>query len=299
MRMRRWILVTLAAALVAGCSSISFKNPFAGKKGPEPEELPAAEWARLQRENAQRIRGEGIPREVAASGPAATQPTGQFEEFMGFLKFTFYTAPKQIIDFYLGNTPGKYARMMEDDQSADSRRTGILRLVTDYDFARKEPYTKRYWQIAQGDPDYLVRVAAVRALDRSRNSTVAPIALKYLDDPNPLLRLEAAKALANIPDEKAVPALLRHLSGVFEVRGETGRMEAVQETRDVRVACADALRNFHTREVAAALVAVLKEKDFEAPWQARKSLILMTGHDFHYDQGKWTDYLTKAANPFG
>src|SRR5436853_542620 len=211
--MRRWILVmsVVAAAVVAGCSSISFKNPFAAKKGPEPEVLPAAEWAGLQRENAQRIRGEGIPREVAASGP----------------------------------------------------------------------------------------VAAVRALDRSRSTSVDPIALKYLDDPNPLLRLEAAKALANIPDEKAVPALLRHLAGVFEIRGETGRMEAVQETRDVRVACADALRNFHTREVAAALVAVLKEKDFETPWQARKSLILMTGHDFRYDQGKWTDYLTKAANPFG
>src|SRR5439155_9483401 len=156
--------------------------------------------------------------EVAASGPSATQPSvgGEFEEFLGFLKFTFITGPQRIIDFYLGNTPGRFARMMEDDQSADMRRTGILRLVTDYDFARKDPYTKRYWQIAQGDPDYLVKVAAVRALDRSRSSSVDPIALKYLDDPNPLLRLEAAKALANIPDEKAVPALLRHLAGVFE-----------------------------------------------------------------------------------
>src|SRR5436853_997910 len=127
--MRRWILVSLAVALVGGCASISFKNPFAAKKGPEPEVLPAAEWAGLQRENAQRSRGEGIPREVAASGPAATtQPSagGEFEEFLGFLKFTFITGPQRIIDFYMGNTPGRFARMMEDDQSADMRRTGIL-----------------------------------------------------------------------------------------------------------------------------------------------------------------------------
>ena len=296
-RMMRWTVV-IVATMLAGCSSFSFKNPFAGRKGPEPTTLPQREWVDLKRENAARLAGEGIPRsEGSATAPA---PKGaEVKEFFGFLEFVFYKFPKQAIDLYLGNTPGRYARMMEDDQSADMRRTGILRLVSDYDFARKDPYTRRYWQIAQGDPNVLVRVAAIRALDRSRKSTVTPIAINALEDPNPILRLEAAKALANVPDEKGVPALLKHMNAIIDLRGEGGRLEQVQESRDVRVACADALRNFPTRDVTTALVDVLRDKDFEVSWQARKSLVLLTGHDFKYDQNAWRDYFAKAEKPFG
>jgi hypothetical protein len=289
------MVMILAAAAMAGCSSFSLKNPFA-KKGPEPVELPRDQWGKLLQENARRLHGEGIPpRDGATTQPA----TGQVDEFVGFVKFVFYEFPKQTINFYLGNTPGRYARMMEDEQSADQRRTGVLRLASDFSFARTGDYTRRYWQIAQGDPDYLVRVAAVRALNLSRDKSVTPIALKYLEDPNPLLRLEAAKALSNVPDERAVTALVRHMNGAIELRGEGGRLEPQQETRDVRVACADALRNYPTRDVAKALVEVLAEKQFEVAWQARKSLILMTGHDYRYDPGPWRDYLTKAEKPFG
>jgi len=246
----------------------------------------------LKQENAQRLAGEGIP-------GATTKPTGETQQFFDFATFTFYTFPKQIFNFYTGNTPGRYARMMENDQSADQRRTGILRLVTDYDFARKDPYTQRYVQIAQADPDSLVRVAAVRALDRSRRPTVTPVAIRYLDDVNPLLRLEAAKALANVPDERAIPVLTRHLAPLMEVRVEGGRIEQVAESRDVRVAVADALRNYPNKDVSKALVDVLREKDFEVSWQARRSLVLMTGHDFKYDQTQWRDYFAKSDQPFG
>jgi hypothetical protein len=296
-RMMRWTVV-IVATMLAGCSSFSFMNPFAARKGPEPTTLPQREWVDLKRENAARLAGEGIPRGEATT--AAARPKGaELQEFFGFVEFVFYKFPSQAINLYLNNTPGKYARMMEDDQSADQRRAGILRLVADYDFARKDPYTRRYWQIAQGDRNDLVRVAAIRALDRSRKSTVTPIAINALDDPNPLLRLEAAKALANVPDEKAVPALMKHMNPIIDIRGEGGRPEAVQESRDVRVACADALRNFPTRDVTTALVDVLGDKDFEVSWQARKSLVLLTGHDFKYDQNAWRDYFVKSGNPFG
>jgi hypothetical protein len=300
--MKRWTVVVaaVAAATVAGCSSLSLKNPFAGKKGPEPTTLPDRQWVELKRENATRLAGEGIPRgDEATTTPAAKPKGSELNQFFGFIEFVFYKAPKQAINFYLGNTPGRYARMMEDDQSADMRRTGILRLVTDYEFARKDPYTRRYWQIAQGDPNYLVRVAAIRALDRSRKATVTPIAIKAMDDPNPLLRLEAAKALANVPDQTSIAPLIRHMNPIIEVRGETGRMEQQQESRDVRVACADALRNFPNRDVTTALVEVLRDKDFEVSWQARRSLVLLTGHDFKYDQNAWRDYFTRAQKPFG
>jgi hypothetical protein len=291
--MKRWIVVMMAAVL-AGCSSISLKNPFAAKKGPEPVVLPAAEWAALRQENRDRLAGEGIPR----ANPT-TQPGDKFSDAMDFVEFVFWRLPKQLITYYMGETPGHYAQMMEDDQSADLRRKGVLRLVSDYDFARKEPYTKRYWQIAQGDPDPLVRVAAVRALNRSRQSSVTPIAIGYLDNPNPLLRLEAAKALANVPDEKAVPGLIKHIAPSMMVMGQFGRPEPVAETRDVRVACADALRNYPDKDVAKALVDALNEKEFEVSWQARRSLILLTGHDYHYDQSQWREYFLKADKPFG
>jgi hypothetical protein len=289
--MKRWIVVLLAAALT-GCSSFSFKNPFAAKKGPETPELSAAQWATLRQANQERLAGEGIP-------GATTKPTAKVEEFFDFFEFTFWIMPNRLIDYYFGQTPARYAQMMEDDKSPDQRRTGILRLAADYEFARKEPYTRRYWQIAQGDPDALVRVAAVRALNRSRQPSVTPIAIKYLDDASPLLRLEAAKALANVPDPKAVNVLLKHLAPTIDVRGEGGRLELQPESRDVRVACADALRNYPTKDVAKALVDVLDEKDFEISWQARKSLILMTGHDYRYNQPKWREYFLKSDQPFG
>lgn len=305
--MKRWTVVVAAvvaavaaAVAIGGCSSLSLKNPFAARKGPEPTTLPQRQWVELKRENAARLAGEGIPRGSDAATTPAVKPKGnELKQFFGFVEFVFYKLPRQAIDFYLGKTPGRYARMMEDDQSADVRRTGILRLVNNYEFARKDPYTRRYWQIAQGDPDDLVRVAAIRALDRSRKSSVTPIAIKALDDNDPLLRLEAAKALANVPDETAIPALIRHMNSIIEVRGESGRLERVQESRDVRVACADALRNFPNRDVTTALVDVLQDKDFEVSWQARKSLVLLTGHDYKYDQNAWRDYFTKAEKPFG
>jgi hypothetical protein len=302
MRMMR---LTTAAIVVAvaimlgggGCASLAFRNPFAAKRGPEPTTLPPGEWSALKRENAQRLAGEGIPPREGETAPPRPKG-GEIQQGLEFFKFVFYKFPRQTLDFYMGRTPGRYARMMEDDQSADLRRTGILKLVTNYEFARKDPYTKRYWQIAQGDPDYLVRVAAIRALDRARMPTVTPIAMKALDDTNPLLRLEAAKALANVPDEKAVGALIRHMDPIIEQRTEGGRVEQVQESRDVRVACADALRNFPTRDVAKALVDVLRDKEFETSWQARKSLVLMTGHDFRYDQAKWREYFAGDQSPF-
>jgi hypothetical protein len=286
--MKRWIVI-FSVALFAGCASI---NPFIKKPEPEPEVLPAEKWKALELANAQRIAGEGIPRADATTQPAQSN----WQEFTGLVHFVFVDFPMRVYDFWTGNTPGKFARWMEDDQSADNRRKGIYGLVTKHEFSRKEPYTKRYWQISQGDPDYLVRVAAIRALNRSRDKSVVPVAIKSLESAEPLVRLEAAKALANIPDASAVPALLTHLNPEVALRGEGGRLERVTETSDVRVACADALRNYRTRDVARALIEKLQDKQFEVSWQARQSLVLMTGHDYRYDMNKWQEYLTRNPN---
>jgi len=297
--MRRTAQPALAALFVAalmmttGCASL---NPFAPKPVQHREALSAAEWDTLKRDNAARIKGEGIP----GGGPTIQPRVGVLEQMGNFFEAVFWTFPKRTYEYYvLGQTPGRYARMMEDDKSADNRRTGILTLAADFEFGRGEPYTKRYWQIAQGDSDSLVRAAAIRALNRSRDHNGQAIYLKGMDDANPLIRIESAKALANMPDPKAIPLLIKHLAPEYDIKGEGGRPERVGETRDIRLACADALRNFPEKDVAQKLVQVLKEKDFEIAWQARKSLVLMTGHDFRYDTEKWQEYLSKSANPFG
>lgn len=270
-------------------------NPFAKKPAPEPEQLSPAQWGALKQENAARLAGEGLP------GRAPARASGNLiEQTGGFFEFVFWNFPKRIYDqVFGGQTPARYARLMEDDASADNRRTGVLKLVADYEFARGEPYTNRYWQVAQGDPDALVRAAGIRALNRSRDRRVVPIAIKGLDDPNLVIRLEAAKALANIPDPAGLAVLSRHLPAQYDVRGADGRPEAVTESRDVRLACADALRNYPDKDAAARLVAVLNDKDFEVAWQARQSLRLLTGRDFRYNQERWREYLLTSATPFG
>ena len=153
-----------------------------------------------------------------------------------------------------------------------------------YRFGRKEPYTKRYAQIATEPVDYTVRAGAMRALNYSRSRQDTEAFMLGLDDAEPAVRLEAAKALANLPVEKSVAKLIEHLN--------------TDNNKDVRIACADALRNFKTLDVTRALIAVLGDRDFGVSWQARTSLNLMTGRDFRYDESAWLDYLAKAQKPF-
>lgn len=283
------VMSALATAL-GGCQTLEALNPFSTKPKPEPEVLAVRDWQKLQLENGIRITGEGIPGTSTASA-------GSIEQMTNFFEFTFWILPQRMFDYYLGKTPARYARMMESDTSADMRRTGILELVSRYEFARAEPYTRRYWQIAQGDRNSLVRAAAIRALNRSRNRAAITVYLAAMDDPSVMVRLEAAKALANVPEKKAIPVLLRHMTGEIDIRSEDGRMERQQEHRDVRLACADALRNFAERDVARALVDILRDRDFEVSWQARKSLVLMTGRDYRYNQARWRDYLATMQWP--
>jgi HEAT repeat protein len=127
---------------------------------------------------------------------------------------------------------------------------------------------------------------AIRALNRARDKGSVPAMVEALNDKSELVRLEAAKGLANIPDESAIIALIR-------------RVQDAQETTDVRIAAADALRSFRKPEVAQALIGVLRDRNFGVAWQARQSLLLMTGKDFHYDRAAWLGYLSGTQKPFG
>lgn len=187
-------------------------------------------------------------------------------------------------DRVTGETAGKYARLMES-ANPDSRRNGITWLA-EKPFGERPPYTTRYAQIAQHDPDYLVRATAIRALNRSRDKTATPVFIKALSDPNEQVRLEAAKALNRVPDPAAADALLALL-------------RKPDESKDVRIAAADALKYYKSLEVARGLASMLGERDFGIAWQSHRSLRDMTGKDLKYDEGAWLTFLTGPEKPLG
>jgi len=184
-----------------------------------------------------------------------------------------------------GDTPASAVRMTLDNSSPDNRRVGVYKLV-EYPFARRPPYTTRYEQMAQGDSDPTVRAAALRACNRARDRRAVPVFIAGLSDPSELVRLEAAKGLANVPDSSAVPALLKVAANV-------------EENRDVRVAAADAVKYYRSLEVARSLCVLLTDREFAVAWQARRSLVHLTGRNFGYDDAAWLGYFAGPQRPLG
>jgi HEAT repeats len=184
---------------------------------------------------------------------------------------------------YITHDNGAFAaRKMEDPKSPDNQREGMLRL-TDFEYARRGIYLKGYAILARNGGDFTVRAAGLRALNRCRAQGYTVLFMESLNDDQSLIRLEAADALANIPDAQAVPLLLIHMGTDAE------------PSVDVRIACAEALRNFHTTEVMHALVDELDDQEFGVAWQARQSLELLTGQDFRYDSKGWLNYLANTG----
>src|SRR5690606_31987782 len=133
------------------------------------------------------------------------------------------------------------ARMLSNPEALpDDLRVAILGL-TQYDHGREPPYTEAYAQFAQGSRNDLVRAAGVRALNISRDSSATDLFIEKLADPSPKVRLEAAKALANLPDEEAAAPLL-------------GLATSPDEDVDVRIAAVDALRHYRTADLMRSLI---------------------------------------------
>lgn len=216
------------------------------------------------------------PTTVPAQVDTST-PSGLFQEM--FIEF-----PRRVMELASGKTPTNAALSMESTL-ADQRRAGINDLV-DRSFGKQSPYTDRYQQIAEFDPDPTVRAVAIRALNRARDDRATRTFIQALSDDNWIVRLEAAKALSNVPDPQAVGPLLKVLNNP-------------SEQIDVKIAAAEALRHYRSLEVARALVDQLVGHDFGLAWQARQSLRFMTGTDQKYDQSAWLNYLAGSQNPLG
>ncbi len=192
------------------------------------------------------------------------------------------TATRKTVELFVGETALQAAQAMENERFPDKRRRGINKLV-EHDYGKRDPYTKRYQEIAQLDDDFLVRATAIRALNRARHQPATPTFIKALADVHPRVRLEAAKALANVPDANAAAPLVAAVNNA-------------QEDRDVRIAAADALRHYRKLDVARSLAGQVDGSDFGVAWQSRRSLAKLTGRDLRYDESAWLGYLTGPRN---
>jgi hypothetical protein len=210
------------------------------------------------------------PTPTPVAGNSMTSPTGIFRE-------VFIDLPGRVADKLSGNTATDAVMKMEDGSYSDRRREGINDLVG-RSYGKEGVYTTRYAQIAQFDRDPMVRATAIRALNRARDVKGTAVFIKGLSDESRAVRLESAKALANVPSNEAAAPLLKLFTNTAE------------ET-DIRIAAADALRHYRTDAVAQALVDALTDRDFSVAWQSRQSLRSLTGADQRYSQAAWTDYL--------
>ncbi len=176
--------------------------------------------------------------------------------------------------------PSYYANLMvAEDSTSDERIQGISR-IPDYGFGRGEPYTDAYATLASSGESDLVRATAIRAINRSGDATRSGLLVTALADESTLVRLEAAKALGNLPDPAAVGPLLQSAGGV-------------DENLDVRLASVDALRHYpQNSEVIDRLIALLEGDVFDLAFQARASLAVLFGRDLGYDAAAW-----RAAAP--
>jgi hypothetical protein len=252
----------MSAAALCGCGS-----SISDSSAPGPVEQGLYHEALI--ENQQRIAGEDRRVEPLYKSPFVALGVGLNAVFI---------QPIGTFFIYISHDNAAYAaKKMADTTSADKRVEGTLRLV-DFEFARRGIYLKGYAYEARDTEDFTVRAAGLRALNRCRAQGYTSLFLQALNDDQPAVRLEAADALGNIPDPSAVQLLEIHLGDA-------------EPDSDVRIASADALRNFPTNEVKRALVDELEDHDFGVAWQARQSLELMTGQDFRYDPKAWLNYL--------
>lgn len=172
-------------------------------------------------------------------------------------------------------TPAETAAATFNEKDPDIRRQAIEKL-SNKSWALRDPYLKRFAMLTRPDvePDPAVRAVAVRTLGKAGNPKYQRDIVAALDDPDSMVRWDAAVVLNRMPDESATTRL---------------QFLAIDPDQpiDVRAAAATALRQYRTDSVYKTLLRCLDDDDFTVRNAAHESLVAMTGRDFGYVPENW------------
>src|SRR2546423_8513338 len=133
---KRVVVMISVGAMVLGCAHAKPRE-VAGV-------IPQGKVKAMVRDDKERLGGVDSPLHRSRTY-LGVDTTGESAWYAFF--HVMWGAPARMVKFFQGDTPLKAVAAMEDSKSPDNRRAGILKIAQNR-FARKEPYTKRYGQIA-------------------------------------------------------------------------------------------------------------------------------------------------------
>lgn len=190
-------------------------------------------------------------------------------------------------------TPAQAAAWAGDPYDPDKRFRGTV-LLSNAPWGGESVYLRLYraqlgaLPDTQPDADPSVRAAAAFALGLHGSPEDAPTIAKLLTDDDRLVRLTAVRALQRIHNPQVIPALIdRTWPGPSDGRLAPDEKRKPESDTDIRAEAADALGQYADDRVFQALVAALGDDRFAVTSAARRSLTTLTGQDFADDRRAW------------
>ncbi len=175
--------------------------------------------------------------------------------------------------------PSGIAEEMFHPKDPDRRRRGVVRASTS-DVGSQEFYLRSYRTLLT-DPDATVRAAAAQALGSHGKEEDALRLASSLEDESVIVRWEAAKALQRLHHKDVIVPLSHRMR--FENEPDL----------DVRQAATAAMAQYQTEYAFESLVNVLKDDDFGVRYEARQSLLTLTGENLGFDRDTWKQWAER------
>lgn len=197
-------------------------------------------------------------------------------------------------------SPAEAAAWAGDPYDPDKRFRGTV-LLSNTPWGGESVYLQLYRARlgavpnSEPDSDPSVRAAAAFALGLHGSPEDAPTIAKLLTDSDRLVRVTAVRALQRIHNPDVIPALIART-----YPGPPGGLVDPDDPRqpeldpDIRAEAADALGQYPDDRVLQALIAALSDDRFSVTTAARKSLKTLTAQDFGDDKRAWLEW---AKNP--
>ena len=160
----------------------------------------------------------------------------------------------------------------------DLRRGSILELA-DRKAGKTDTALALFTEVLKTDASPFVRSAAVTAIGMGENVAFIDGPVDAMEDPSPVVRWDAAKALEILVAPRGLDPLLRHA--------------ARDDSLDVRLACITAMRRHRQGDAVRALALLLDDPELSIRHEAHRSLVEIFGVDAGPRSRDWADAHTR------